>query len=380
MNTTAFIKEALQTGLESDVQTVAVDSEIDHVGEIAQHAIEIEDLYKDIVDIGSDVTRLATAADALNEIVSSTHNATVFISTDLPTVNATLETICLSAGIEAFDLDKAKENLKALWKTIFDAIKKLIANVTNFFASIFGGFDKLKINAELLLDKANLSGGVKIGSSKLSNPSYSKYLQYKGSLSPSNIVSGLSTTDKVIDETFKEVQLAAAHLAQGLAETAKHVISTHERVDGIFIDYEVKYTSDEFSGGYVVSPVTGVVNSNLFFSINSENKEINGDVERASRTQVAQIAKTIMNICDTVEQKKDTINRINAVYERILNTTYSNLNNELGVIGSLMKVSLQASVCRQAPVNYSHTLTKISKIAFNTCRTALQYGDKSLAA
>lgn len=333
------------------VTDVAFMQAMSDVDEAEKDAIEVDDAIEEMEEIEEGLESIVTSMEAALEnggldpmAASFAHHAvgayTGRFGMESLEVIPALESFGGDTGREAstqVSIEGIKETLTKIWNAIKSAVQKAIKAVSDLFAKIFGGADKViaKLEAEIkkieglekdkavLKDKAELS--VK----------YSESVRFGNSVTVKDIAKGVASLSKAIDAQIVDSAAAATKFfeisTKAIADAAK--AKTAEEADKVVADLadgqgktftKIKQFTELMSGDKVI--VTDIQKDETGLSTSASKLTDSPKTAAIKDTKVApmslaeskDLAKAAISILASVKKEKSSVEKISKAREEAI--------------------------------------------------------------
>lgn len=419
---TAAVDEVVQ----ESVEVADADAEADDMGERVELAEDLHDAVEPVVTEGAGLDRAGMAL-----LLSGMRRVAGRHGKHLVGRDVKMEAI--SAGVSGrreqtrIQFEDIKDTLKQAWEAIKAAFKKAWAKVKTWYVKTFDASKKLKSRAEKIRSRAENSNA------NIENKKFSfagaKTLATGGKLQAAGFVTGLvavkGLADKLLDNVkTDQVDDAADDLVKLIGEdvTAANIPATvvkiHDQlvkgvegvggskpssvtdkiVTGFGEDVTAAY-SGELPGGKVVVRLTGkesgegdmaakkiaaIRRTRLVFSgVTDKPKEVSGDVETLTASQVSSVADHVIDIADSIFDFKkgwESRDKSQAKVLTAIDKAFSDVSKDKEVADGSKRLARAIAGASTDLIRRDATFrASFVSYAMNLGNVALSYAERSLA-
>lgn len=411
---------------QEEAEIVEANAEAEDMGERVELAEELTETVEPVVTEGAglDAASMKLLLTGMRRVAGP--RAKHLVGRDVK-----MESI--SAGVSGrreqtrIQFENLKDTLKAAWEAIKAAFKKAWAKVKTWYIKTFDASKKLKARAEKIRSRAE-SGSATIDKKKFSF-SGAKSLAHNGKLTASDLVSGMGSVKKIAENVLDTIKTdnvddASDELVKLIGEEVSEdnlratVVKIHDTltkginvagggkpssvsdkiVSGFGEDVTLKFsevlpgdkvivvaTGKETGEGDMVSKkIAAIRRSRVAFSgITDKVKEVSGEVETLSSSQVATVCDHVIDTADSIfDFKKGWENRdrsqekvIKAIDDAFREITKDKevdpkvQRTARSIAGAATDIIRRDATAKAAFVSY----------AMSTCNVALSYCERSMA-
>ena len=434
------LTDAVPGGLdESETATAAVDEVVQESAEVAEADAEADDmgerveLAEDLHDTVEPVVTEGAGLDRAGMALLLTGMRRVAGKYGKHNVGRDVKMEAISAGMSgrkeqtAIQFENIKDTLKQAWEAIKAAFKKAWAKVKTWYVKTFDASKKLKARAEKIRTRAENA------TSTIENKKFSfagaKTLATGGKLQAAGFIISLNNvkalTDKLLDQVKTDkVDSAAEELADLIGEDVSAanipatVVKIHDKlvkgvegvggskpstvtdkiVTGFGEDVSAAYSA-ELPGGKVVVRLTGkepsegdmaakkiaaIRRTRLVFSgVTDKPKDVSGDSETLSASQVATVADAVIDIADNIfDFKKGWENRDKSQAKVLsaIDKAFGEINKDKEVDPGVQRLARGVAGAATDLIRRDATFSaSFVSYAMNLGNVALSYAERSLA-
>lgn len=405
------IQKLFQASLESNTEEVAG---VIVGGEASMEAamLSVEEARNEMDAAENDVEELQEIAEGLEAIYASVDASMEDGGLDAQSaqmmqlaVGAYTSRVGLEAGeitpsLESFggdtgrqtattvSLESLKENIRRFWNTVKTAIERAIKAVTDFFAKIFGGVDKV-LERVSALEKA-VSDAKGSASGEISVPNASA-LHVGGKVTVSDIKKGLDSLDKTSELIF-------GRFADGVASYYTATADKLKSSDVQKSDDESK--ADEAAGAAdaaakeATAPVATIrsleMSGGKSFAnwqegevpaLTDTSKGPSGEqkISVPSKGDLNDILKNCKSIAETIKGKKDAIKKITDARKEAVKTAEEFVKaGEGGRLGKAWNTAKVNAMLRKTQRDLTRPVSQTTSHAFASVRAALTLVERAV--
>lgn len=417
---TAAVDEVVQ----ESVEVADADAEADDMGERVELAEDLHDAVEPVVTEGAGLDRAGMAL-----LLSGMRRVAGRHGKHLVGRDVKMEAI--SAGVSGrreqtrIQFESIKDTLKQAWEAIKAAFKKAWAKVKTWYVKTFDASKKLKSRAEKMRTRAENSTAT-IDKNKFSFAG-AKTLATGGKLQAAAFVTSLGTvktlsndlldkveSDKVDDAADDLTKLIGDEVdATKLSKSIKAITDkykgavtgvagskpssvTDKIVAGFGEDVTATYTA-ELPGGKVIVRLTGKAGSEgakdhvaalrrtrlLFTAVTDKPKDISGESETLSASQVSKVADLVIDIADNIFDFKKGWESRDSSQAKVLSAldkAFATLSTDKDIAPETQRLARSAAGAATDIIRRDSTFRAVFvSYAMNLGNVALSYCERSMA-
>lgn len=411
---------------QEEAEIVEADAEAEDMGERVELAEELTETVEPVVTEGAglDAASMKLLLTGMRRVAGP--RAKHLVGRDVK-----MESI--SAGVSGrreqtrIQFENLKDTLKAAWEAIKAAFKKAWAKVKTWYIKTFDASKKLKARAEKIRSRAE-SGSATIDKKKFSF-SGAKSLAHNGKLTASDLVSGMGSVKKIAENVLDTIKTdnvddASDELVKLIGEEVSEdnlratVVKIHDTltkginvagggkpssvsdkiVSGFGEDVTLKFsevlpgdkvivvaTGKETGEGDMVSKkIAAIRRSRVAFSgITDKVKEVSGEVETLSSSQVATVCDHVIDTADSIfDFKKGWENRDRSQEKVIkaIDDAFREITKDKEVDPEVQRTARSIAGAATDIIRRDATAkATFVSYAMSTCNVALSYCERSMA-
>lgn len=391
------------------------------VDSMERTAIEIAEAYEELDELEEDIEELEEIEEGLESIATSLEAALeqggidaiaaqfVHHAVGAYTERLGLESSDLLPGLESFggdsgraaattvSLESVGETLKRIWNAIKAAVEKAIKAVTDFFAKVFGGIDKVITRIEALEKEVGeiKSEGKKTDGKATVNVGSPNSLMLGGKVDGASLVKGagnlnstfakvksdLSKVTDVYKKASDEVTKLKDKNEEGDAEKAnaaimdvkKKLIDSISKQQGTILpgDKTLVTTTTSDSGEKAATVALATAKNAKAFSGKSE-------IDALSIAEMEKILSESKKIAKEIKDSKSEIDKVKTAREEALKAVKTVVDaSDRGRVGKVWTKSKAQLVLRSVQKDELRPFTQLVSHSFGVLRSVLAVVESS---
>lgn len=391
-----------------------IEDEVAEVTEAGIEVIEAEDDVEQLHEIAEGLESIVASLEASIEDGGLDAQAAVFMQHAVNgyTRRVGLEAESFIPSLESFggasgkaaattiSVESVKDKIKQIWQAIKNAVAKAIQATMNFFAKIFGGFEKLKSRVAGLraeIKKISNNDKPKTDTIKVSGV---HLLATSDTVTTQSITSDLTKTASTIDTLFTKYVPGANDVFKGYGDLIKlaiekkgDVTEQHVKIINNFANMVKSISSEPLIGGYKLN-VKDISARNSgtgekqeihvpSFERGEVSKTVKEEIKTPSVSEMGNILNSVEKLIDAASKnaRKDAIKKMREEREKTVKSIDSTINSANdGAFDKMISKFVFNSSIKHLNKQYEKPLTQASNIAFNVSRAALSVVDRAVKA
>lgn len=392
--------DALLEGGEDSMEAelIAVQEAADEAEEAAEIAEELDEVAEGLESIFDHMEATMEdgglepgAAAALNLAVEA-HTRRLGVTQPLMASMESFGGQSDRASATTISMEAVGDTIKKVWLAIKSAIQRAIKAITDFFAKIFGGVDKIIKRADDLASMSKELGKKKAASGKVKASGLSR-LHVGGKYSANDIVGGLKTMDTLAGKLFGDYVKSAVGYYDGIVKfvgSENEVKVEHSKSAVKDIERSIKgLVREEFSGGRVFRtakpddndpedklrlPVLAVANDKLKVTETVE-------IDVLTEGQIEAVLKAVRATAVQIKGKKVAVDDLNRARQNAVKAGDKFAEaSDRGILGRTWDRAQIRRAMRAIQADTSRPIVQFTSHSFSAMRAALALVERSIKA